>query len=337
MNPLVSILIPAYNAEKWVKDTIENSLAQTWGNKEVIVVDDGSTDKTYHIAKQYESRILKVLTQKNSGACVARNRALSIAQGDFIQWLDADDLLAQNKIKQQLLGSDKSSNSRVLHSASWGYFYYRISKTKFKGNKLWQDLSPSEWLSIHLGEGFYIPSHAWLVSRKLTELTGPWDERLKRNQDGEYFNRVVMNSELIKFHSSAKCFYRKGSIFSISMTRSKSVIESLNLSNNLCVDYLLSMENNDTTREACIKFLQRFLNKIPNGDPKIILSNRNRIISLGGQYNIPIETKKFSIFKNILGINTARLLKRWLWNSEIILRKTWDKLLAFLTEEKVKF
>lgn len=337
MNPLVSIIIPAHNSEKWIKDTIESALAQTCKNKEIIVVDDGSTDNTYHIAKQYESKTLKVLTQKNSGACVARNKALSIAQGDFIQWLDSDDLLAQDKIEQQLSGLDKLPDSRIVHTACWGYFYYRTSKTKFKRNELWQDLSPIEWLKIHLGEGYFIPTVAWLVSRKLTELAGPWDVRLKRNQDGEYFSRVIVNSELVKFHSSSKSFYRKGSISSISMTRSKSVIESLNLSNNLCVDYLLSLKNNEITRKASVEFLQRFLNKIPNGDPKIILSVRNRITSLGGEFNSPIEKKKFSIFKNIFGINTARNLKKWLWNSEIILRKTWDRLLALLTDNDIKY
>ena len=82
MNPLVSIIIPAYNSEKWIKPTIISALNQTWENKEIIVVDDGSTDNTYAVAKQFESKILKVITQDNAGACVARNKALNIAQGD---------------------------------------------------------------------------------------------------------------------------------------------------------------------------------------------------------------------------------------------------------------
>ena len=337
MNPLVSILIPAYNSEKWIRSTIESALAQTWKNKEIIVVDDGSKDNTYNFAKGYESKILKVITQSNSGACVARNKAVSIAQGDFVQWLDADDLLAQDKVELQLSGYDKFANSRVLHSASWGYFYYRPSQTKFNSNGLWQDLSPSEWLRIRLGDGFFIPTVAWLVSRRLTELAGPWDERLKRNQDGEYFNRVVAHSQFVKFHPTAKCYYRKGNIFSISMSRSKSTIESLDLSNNLCVDYLLNLENNEITRDACIKFLQRFLNKIPLGDPKIILKNQKRILELGGEFTFPTETKKFSIFKYVFGKNATRMLKKWLWNLEVTFRRKWDKLLAYLSGEEIKY
>jgi len=337
MNPLVSILIPSYNSEKWIKFTIESALAQTWRNKEVIIVDDGSTDNTFSIAKQYESKILKVISQDNSGACVARNKAFSISQGDFIQWLDSDDLLAHDKIKLQLSESDNNAESKVLHSAKWGYFHYRTSQTKFKRNLLCKDLYPSEWLRIRLGEGFFIPTHAWLVSRRLTELAGPWDERLKRNQDGEYFCRVVACSEFVKFHSASKCFYRKGNIFSISMNRLISSIESLDISNNLCVDYLLNLENNELTRKACTIFLQRFINKIHLGDPKIILKNQKRIIELGGEVTFPTETKKFNIFKYIFGPNAARIVKKWLWNLETTFRNKWDKLLAYLSGEEIKY
>ena len=89
---LVSIIIPAFNSEKYLSETVRSALAQTWPNKEIIVVDDGSSDGTLNVAKQFESRNVKVFTQKNRGAACARNAGLAIAQGDFIQWLDADDL-----------------------------------------------------------------------------------------------------------------------------------------------------------------------------------------------------------------------------------------------------
>lgn len=337
MKPLVSILIPAYNSEKWIEATLKSALAQTWSKKEIIVVNDGSNDNTHKIVEKYESANLKLINQPNSGACVARNKALSLAQGDFIQWLDADDLLAQDKIEIQLSGSDVNSESRILHSAAWGYFFHRVSQTKFIENNLWKNLSPVEWLQIRLGEGSFIPSHAWLVSRKLTELAGPWDERLKRNQDGEYFCRVVASSEFVKFHANAKCYYRKGNIFSITMKRSKSATESLDLSNNLCVDYLLNLENNEISRIACMKFLQRFVNNIHLGDSIIIKRNQARIKELGGEISPPTESKKFSIFKLIFGKNAARIVKKWFWNIEIILKKIWDKLLSYVSGNEIKY
>src|SRR2546421_1094622 len=111
MPHLVSILIPAYNAEKWIGDSIKSALSQTWPQTEIIIVDDESSDNTLHIAKQYESRSVKVLTQPHAGASAARNKALSFAQGEYIQWLDADDLLAPDKISKQLRLTDSGRDS----------------------------------------------------------------------------------------------------------------------------------------------------------------------------------------------------------------------------------
>src|SRR5438270_12906784 len=102
MTPLVSILIPAYNAEPWVGDTIKSALNQTWPRKEIIVVDDGSRDQTLQVVRQFASKDVSVVTQENQGASVARNRAFELCQGDYIQWLDADDLLGPDKIIRQM-------------------------------------------------------------------------------------------------------------------------------------------------------------------------------------------------------------------------------------------
>ena len=72
--PLVSILIPCYNAEKWLSETINSALDQTWKNIEIIIVDDGSTDSSLAIAKTFESKNIKVLSQENRGASAARNQ-----------------------------------------------------------------------------------------------------------------------------------------------------------------------------------------------------------------------------------------------------------------------
>src|SRR5262249_15570247 len=95
--PLVSILIPAYNAEPWIADTLRSALAQTWPNTEIIVVDDGSRDETLKVARQFECAKLRVITHKNQGAAATRNVAFSLSRGEYIQWLDADDLLAPDK------------------------------------------------------------------------------------------------------------------------------------------------------------------------------------------------------------------------------------------------
>src|SRR5256714_5285360 len=146
MEPLVSILIPAYNSQEWIKDTIQSALAQTWPRKEIIVVDDGSRDQTLKIAREFESRKVRVVTQPNQGAAVARNTAFSLAQGDYIQWLDADDLLAPDKVENQVRQLGNCRSKRTLLSGAWGYFIYRTRKAKFSPSPLWSNLTPADWL-----------------------------------------------------------------------------------------------------------------------------------------------------------------------------------------------
>src|SRR5438445_11038569 len=98
MQPFVSIIIPVYNAEAFVADAIQSALDQTWPAKEIIAVDDGSTDRSAEVLKSFAPRI-KVIEQENRGASAARNRALSEGRGDFIQFFDADDLLAPDMIE----------------------------------------------------------------------------------------------------------------------------------------------------------------------------------------------------------------------------------------------
>jgi len=331
MKPLVSILIPAYNAKKTIEDTIQSALAQTWPNKEIIIVNDGSSDNTLTIARKFESRYLKVITQTNKGASNARNRALDVSQGDFIQWLDADDLLAQDKIEFQLTNTDDNPKTRVLYSSAWGRFYFRPQKAKFNPDPLWQDLFPLNWLQISLGEGYWMHPSSWLVSRKLTDLAGPWNEKLLMNQDGEYFFRVVAASKLVKFNRAALCYYRIGNFSSISSNRSNKALESYIFSLNCCIDHLLSLDNSENTKNACINSLQNFINIFRPEDRSIISIVHQRISDLGGIIKPPVESWKFLIIQKILGMKTAMLLKKLIYRMKIFLHLNLDKLLATLS------
>lgn len=103
--PLVSIIIPAYNAERFVAQSIESMLAQTYKNIEIIVVDDGSADKTYSVAKRYERKNPKVkviLHKKNQGEPFAANTAFRATRGEFIARMDADDIAYPERIELQV-------------------------------------------------------------------------------------------------------------------------------------------------------------------------------------------------------------------------------------------
>src|SRR5215471_13046290 len=98
---LVSILIPCFNAKRWVAQAISSALEQTWPDKEVVVEDDGSQDGSFNVIKSFGNRI-RWETGPNCGGNVARNRLLELAKGEWLQYLDADDYLLPLKIERQM-------------------------------------------------------------------------------------------------------------------------------------------------------------------------------------------------------------------------------------------
>ncbi|MEP6911874.1 MAG: glycosyltransferase family A protein [bacterium] len=112
---LVSILIPCHNAERWVGHAIESALAQTWHDKEVIVVDDGSTDGSLDVIRKFDGQI-QWETGPQHGGNVARNRLLELARGEWLQYLDADDYLLPDKIANQMEFLQSQSSTDVLFS-----------------------------------------------------------------------------------------------------------------------------------------------------------------------------------------------------------------------------
>jgi glycosyltransferase involved in cell wall biosynthesis len=313
MKPLVSILIPAYNSESWIAYTIQSVLAQTWPRKEIIIVDDGSTDGTANIVRQYESSTLKLIQQENGGACRARNRALRECQGDYIQWLDADDLLAPNKIERQLARANNCITPNVLYTSAWGKFYYSPHKAKFQPTPLWQDLDAIEWTILRLSNSWMMSNSSWLVSRWLTDQAGPWDERLVRNQDGEYFSRILSHSNHVKFVPDAFCYYRLANLSSVSSTRSREVNESLYLSNDLETRHVLKRESSERTRRACINRLSVGVSILAFEAPDLADKLRQRIIDLGGEFVPRSTSRKFAFAKAFIGERKARWLKNFLW------------------------
>lgn len=257
MRPLVSILIPAYNAREWIAYALRSAIAQTWRRKEIIVVDDGSTDGTAEIVHRLFGDSVTLVSTLNQGAAAARNHALRLSKGDYIQWLDADDLLAPDKIERQLAGLHRGNKNRTLLSSAWAPFYYRTRTARFVRNSLWQDLSPVEWLLRRMGENLYMQTATWLTSRELTEAAGPWDTRLLSDDDCEYFCRVLLASDGTRFTPEARSFYRATSSSRLSyIGRSDRKKDALLISAKLHIQYLRSLEDSERVWKACIAHLQ---------------------------------------------------------------------------------
>lgn len=127
MYGLVSIIMPSYNTAQYIKNSIDSILAQTYKNWELLIVDDCSTDNTDEIVARFnDSRITYVKNEKNSGAAISRNRALKMAKGKWIAFLDSDDLWTPDKLEKQLA-------FMVANNYHFTYTDYRICL-----NGVWQ-------------------------------------------------------------------------------------------------------------------------------------------------------------------------------------------------------
>jgi glycosyltransferase involved in cell wall biosynthesis len=330
---LVSILIPAYNAEWWVTHTIKSALAQNWPRTEVVVVDDGSADNTVAAARRFESRRVKVVSQERLGAAAARNRALSLAQGDFIQWLDADDLLAPDKLSRQLEASE-SGAPLVLLSSAFGSFFLRPERAVFAPSLLWQDFSPVDWIATKFANNLWMNPAVWLVSRQLTDAAGRWNESLSLDDDGEYFCRVIAASDNVKFIRSAKSYYRQWNTASLSRAASYNACRSLLTSLKLSVGYLLSLEDSRRTRNAALSYLQVWMVYFYPEKQDLLEDLHSFAATLGGQLQPPTLTLKYDLIRRTLGWRRAKTAMRVVAAAHLRARTQWDRVMVAPAKRK---
>ena len=191
--PLVSILIPCYNSENYIEETLKSCLEQTWKSKEIIIVDDHSTDNSFEVLQRFKScypEVIKIFKNKKKGACSARNLAFEVSSGDFIQYLDADDLLNPEKIESQMRILVGKQEDAIAH-CQWGRFYENVEDTVWKEQEIDKNYeTPANWLVDSWNGNGMGQTSIWLTPRILIEEAGPWNEELKINQDGEFFSRV---------------------------------------------------------------------------------------------------------------------------------------------------
>ena len=320
--PLVSILIPAYNAEKWIADTIQSAIAQTWPRKEIIVVDDGSKDRTVEVARCFGEAVT-VVSQENQGAAAARNHAFRVSRGDYIQWLDADDLLIEDKIERQLAQVD---SRRILLSGPWAFFYYKTKRARFIPSPLWQDLSPVEWLLRKMSQNLHMQTATWLTSRELTQAAGPWNTRMLSDDDGEYFCRVLLASEGTRFVPEAKVFYRvtpSGRLSYIGASDRKK--DAMLASMRLHVQYVRSLEDSERVRTACLTYLQNWYEFFYPERSDLVAQLQNLAQELGGQLEPPRLRSKYRWMKPVFGWEAAKWAQRSLPQLKTLLLREWDR------------
>jgi len=188
MHPLISIIIPTYNRADYLKQSIESALAQTYPHYEVLVVDDGSTDNTKKIIDHFKSKSLRYIKKKHSGASATRNRGIKEAKGEFILWLDSDDVLMPGVITNYIKALQRFPKVDV--------FYGNIIVTDKKLNEL-KKLNFSDWykrnaeLIKKMFRGNCIPNPGTMIKKTCFTQVGGYDEAFLRAHDYEFWVRLL--------------------------------------------------------------------------------------------------------------------------------------------------
>lgn len=209
MNPLVSIIIPSYNSLQYLDASLESALQQSYKSIEVILVDDGSTDGTKDHFDRFKKMGVHCIYQDNVGPAAARNTGIKASKGEYIQFLDADDLLRFDKIEHQI--EIMVSENIELSFTKWKYFHedindafqeseIKINKTVFTGKELLKSFGVEKWALTPI---------MYLTKRSLIEKAGLWNTQLNHNEDGEFYSRILFLVDKVVYINKVCSFYRK--------------------------------------------------------------------------------------------------------------------------------
>lgn len=308
MSATVSIIIPCYNAARWIAASLDSALGQTWSDKEIIVVDDGSTDNSLALARKSEPHGVRVVTQSNAGQCAACNHGLRLARGEYIKFLDADDLLSPESISLQV--DALAAKPGYLAYGEWARFHADPAEAVFTLRPGWHDAAPADWLTeIWADAQPMMQCGQFLIPHELLCRKGGWDERLTLINDFEFFSRLVTASQGIIFTPGARLFYRSGLPGSLSRSRSAQAWKSAFLSTALGTGHLLALENSQRTRRATATILQGLVHDMYPNMPELVMQLEARVEELGGSTIEPLGGKGFQLARKLLGWKTTRWLQ----------------------------
>ncbi len=273
------------------------------------MINDGSTDASLAAANACAGPDLRVIDQPNRGASAARNAGLRLARGEVIQFLDADDLLAPDKIERQMRLLSTAIPPALI-SGEWARFQATPADARFRPEANWRDLSAVEFLQLFFEEGRMMHPAAWLAPRRLLESAGPWDETLSLNDDGEYFARVMLRASEIRFCAGARSYYRSNLQQSLSGRKDPRSLASLYRSFELTLGYLAAADSSPRTRAALAYGWKWLAFELYPGRPDLAAIAEERSEKLGGSARPFPAGGRFQLAARVLGWRLAKRLVR---------------------------
>ena len=286
MNPLISIIVPCYNQAQFLPEALQSVLEQTYENWECIVVNDGSPDSTHEVAQEWlaKDNRFKYIQKENGGLSSARNAGLNIAKGEYIQFLDCDDVIHKLKLKEslELLTSTDELNVKVIIS-NFLKFETTTNQTTEPYCKLEKSLFNFESLLFKWDDTFTIPIHCGLFEASLFQ-NFRFPEILKAKEDWVMWVSIFQNNCNALFIDKPFALYRMNPQ---SMTKTQDMFpDVLN-----AIAYFKTILSNELFYEFSLSLLSRYHKK--NQNTNLNLQN----IKISNTYQTGLLIKK--VFKKM--------------------------------------
>ncbi|MBN8834483.1 MAG: hypothetical protein BGO53_00910 [Sphingobacteriales bacterium 39-19] len=312
---LVSVIIPTYNRDSLVKESIESVIAQTYRPIECIVVDDGSTDNTKEVVNELikentGSFTLKYIRQQNAGSQVARNTGTAAAKGAFIQYLDSDDLLYPDKIEKQVSFLNEHTNcDGVFGDWEKGTIENKERIFAYKNDNLVEQFLAERCIA----------NFAILMRSALIKKIGDWDITIKRNQEidfhlrgvlaGGRFGYASLNCGLWRVHDTERIANKANLFDAIRFYQKweKLLLEKKQFTNNI--------------QQGIVKNYMWFLGEYPGSRYRELSALLKEVYRLHPLLPI-FNSSKFRYLRKLLGFNMAVIIWIYRYKQNLVKNKT---------------
>lgn len=318
----VSICIPCHNAAPFLREALDSVLVQDWSDLEILVVNDGSTDASASILREYNSEIT-VITARCGSAAKARNRAFKESNGELIKFFDADDVMSPNLISAQVVRLGDRNDAVAV--SEWGRFYDNDLAT-YRANlqSVWRDMKACDWLVESWADARpMMQPGMFLIPRKIVETAGGWNEELTLIDDFEFFSRILCHSNDVLFTPGAALYYRSGVVGSLSGQKGCRAVTSAFESLLQGTKQLLGHRSDAAAQRSCANLLQDFIYTYYPNHRDLCEQMERRVQELGGADLSPDGPPRFQQLNKVIGWKAARRIQRlaeyWRGNSVFLL------------------
>lgn len=300
---LVSIIIPCYNAEKFLLETLDSIFSQTYKDYEVIVIDDGSTDGSRKIITSFKDKVKSVFTN-NQGASTARNIGTGLAKGSFFQYLDADDMLTHDSLENKVKALTENNTDvaycdwqKLEEKEDGSYELGHITKRSI------EDIHPNAEIAVFTS--FWSPPAALMYKREIVSKIGLWNELLPIIQDARFLLDAALYGAKFVHVASLGAYYREHKRASLSRKNSQAFIQDCFL-NATQVHNLWEKTNNldNDHRSALLKVYGYIARASFEGDKGTFLKALKLIRKIDPKY-IPREPLLLSLLSRLIGYENA--------------------------------